>query len=125
MCIRDRQSDLAAASLAWMGRIQTSPTTALGPVFQFCASNGAGRFCDGNFQTEPGYFGIEFEIAGNLHYGWLRAVGDPVNVRSTIFEWAYEDVPGRSIAVGAVPEPDAATLALFSLAALLRRRRRG
>jgi len=112
-------TDLDEDLLRWAG--SRSPT--LGPVFQSCFSNGAGRFCSGNFQIEPGYYGIEFDIAGELHYGWIRAVADRTFVISTTFEWAYEDVPGRPIAVGAIPEPSTGVLLFTGLAIFANRRR--
>jgi hypothetical protein len=106
----------------WVYTRRISEDFALGPSFQFCASNGGGRFCLGNFLTEPGFIGIEFDIGGELHYGWLRAIGHPNNVRSTIFEWAYEDVPGRAIAAGAIPEPGVTLLSLAGVLCLALRR---
>ena len=60
--------------LRWAGA--ASPT--IGAAFHACASSGAGRFCSGNFMNEPGFYGIEFEIAGATHYGWIPCGGRSV-----------------------------------------------
>ncbi len=55
-----------------------------------------------------GYFGVRFQAADGLHYGWVRArmpiqtsiyfEGSPV-----ILEWAYETRPNTPILAGATP----------------------
>ena len=105
---------------------------------------GAGRGQIGNSSTYQEQFGglsydtssyIGFRFDGdratsgrqNL-YGWARATFNSHNDWN-IHEWAYEDVIGEAIAVGAtgvIPEPTSASLGLLALGAVgLRRWRKG
>jgi hypothetical protein len=78
----------------------------------------------GNFGTGsaiglwPGvnaYVGIELEISGLPHYGWIHIASDSFSSGS-ILDWAYETRAGVAIEAGAgVPEPS--SLALLGLAA--------
>lgn len=64
--------------------------------------------------SSDGYLGVQFEIEGNTHFGWvyIRAGGN----NGWIDEWAYESTPGVGIVAGTVPEPS--TVLLFALGAL-------
>jgi hypothetical protein len=84
----------------------------------------SGGFCVGDFSALGAFLGLEFDIGGATHYGWARLQGDPFFVRLEVQEWAYETVPGRPIASGAIPEPGGAALAAFAAALLALRRRR-
>ncbi len=96
----------------------------ISPDIQICVTNGAGSGCDGNFVGRTGIFGVEFDIAGQTHYGWVRATGAPSAVRMEFSDWAYESEPGVPILAGAVPEPSGAALLALGAAAVASRRRR-
>ncbi|MBK7569992.1 MAG: T9SS type A sorting domain-containing protein [Bacteroidetes bacterium] len=48
-----------------------------------------------------GAIGVQFEISGNLHYGWIRLESDLNTVFVTVFDFAYESVPEIAIESGA------------------------
>jgi hypothetical protein len=85
----------------------------------------SGGFCVGDFSVLGAFLGLEFDIGGQTHYGWARLQGDPFFVRLEVQEWAYETVPGRPIASGAIPEPGGAIFVLLAGAMLALKRRRG
>ncbi|MDF7801818.1 hypothetical protein P4C99_20235 [Pontiellaceae bacterium B1224] len=70
------------------------------------------------------YFGIEFEVEGATHYGWVNIVlgpeenlygfEDPITA-----SWAYESTPGAGIVAGAIPEPSTGILTVGGSLALL------
>lgn len=81
--------------------------------------------------TQPGigYIGFTFEHKnGGTHYGWVKVnmVGVTHNA-FTLLDYAYEDMAGKAIQVGPVPEPGSlGLLATGALGLLLwRRTRRG
>lgn len=88
-----------------------------------CA-NAGGLVCFGEFLGVDAFLGIEFEIDGGTHYGWIRISGSPNAVAGVIQEWAYESVPNRSILAGAIPEPSSAVLIGISVCGFAMRRRR-
>jgi hypothetical protein len=62
---------------------------------------------------DHGMFGVNFDIDGESHYGWVRlSTGMDDQYSSYILhDWAYETQPGIGITAGTVPEPS--TWALF------------
>ncbi len=62
-----------------------------------CAGVGylGSQFCG----TGEGYIGVEFDVSGNTHYGWVR-----VNVMDSsnfiVMDYAYESTPNMAIAAG-------------------------
>lgn len=83
------------------------------------------------FYKDEAYIGLEFEIDGMTHYGWLSTKlepGDyPWNSRpasNRITGFAYETGPGVPIFAGAIPEPSVLLLVLSATAAILVRRQR-
>ncbi len=75
---------------------------------------------------DSAYAGLEFQLNGQTHYGWLR-VGAPIPELNGgwIYEYAYDTRPGAAILAGAVPEPSAAALlGLAGVALWLFRRRK-
>jgi hypothetical protein len=69
------------------------------------------------------YVGVQFEIGGNTHYGWVEVEVPFRGVNGgTIRSFAYETQPGVPILAGAVPEPSALLLLTSGLALPLCRR---
>lgn len=98
-----------------------------GVLINSCRGGGGGISCSGNFfQSFPfEYLGVEFQIEGALHYGWVELESLEDFARLEIHGFAYEDQPGVSIIAGQIPEPSVALLwAMFGSVVLLRRRRR-
>ncbi|MFT5104765.1 MAG: hypothetical protein ACI8XO_002975 [Verrucomicrobiales bacterium] len=57
-----------------------------------CFSSG-GQFCGGNFLGGINYLGVEFDIAGNTHYGWVEIDINEYTARidsGAAREWAKE-----------------------------------
>jgi len=82
-----------------------------GSVFCSCVNIGCIGFYAG---LDSAYAGLEFQLNGQTHYGWLR-VGAPMPEFNGgwIYEYAYDTRPGAAIFAGAVPEPS--TFALLGL----------
>lgn len=74
---------------------------------------------------DSAYAGLEFQLDGQTHYGWLR-LGAPIPELNGgwLYEYAYDTRPGATIVAGAVPEPSAAALLALASAALWFFRRR-
>jgi len=72
-------------------------------IFHGCVTVGCGP---DPFHDVTAYWEVQFEIDGNLHYGWVQ-VATPGNIRNggTFLDWAYNSVPGQLILAGQVPEP--------------------
>jgi hypothetical protein len=65
-------------------------------------------WCIGAFHGVTAYWGVQFEIEGNLHYGWVQVEmpqlpGLYAN-GGTILDWAYNSIHGQPILAGQVPE---------------------
>jgi hypothetical protein len=81
--------------------------------------------CAGRFKGQHAYMGVEFDIAGGTHYGWIDMYVAADGPYAEIYGWAYETQPGVSILAGAVPEPSTVLLmAAGSLALLYSRARK-
>lgn len=62
--------------------------------------------CAGRFKGQHAYMGVEFDIAGGTHYGWIDLYVAEYGPYAEIYGWAYETDPGVSILAGAgIPEP--------------------
>jgi hypothetical protein len=75
----------------------------LGPIglcFTSCMNVG----CLGLFTCQNAYMGVEFEIGGRPHYGWVRVDCSLGGVNGgLVTEYAYETRPGVPIKAGAKP----------------------
>ena len=77
---------------------------------------------EGDFVGQLAYMGIEFQRAGNTHYGWaLLEVGSFGPVMG-IDSWAWDTRPGASILAGAVPEPSCISLCVLGILLMFTRR---
>jgi hypothetical protein len=83
-----------------------------------CAAFPEGIVCIGDFNNVIGFLGLEFEISGQTHYGWMRINTDEFSIIAggTALDYAYSTAPGQGILAGAIPEPS--TTLLFVLGAL-------
>ena len=90
-------------------------------VMSACASGGGGIFCDGNFLGGTDYLGVEFDISGTTHYGWVEVESREFFQFVSIQRWAYESEPGVPIRAGQIPEPSALALLLVGLSLATRR----
>jgi hypothetical protein len=70
------------------------------------------------------FVGFSFPIGGINHFGWVRV--DVNNVAGTFLvkDWAYQDVAGRPIGAGQIPEPGTLGLLAAGATGLLALRRR-
>lgn len=90
--------------VGWMGA-QDSPYTFLLSGWRDIGDPsyiGAGEFAG----MESAYAGLQLQINGNTHYGWIR-LGAPLPFLNGgwIYDYAYEARPGVPILAGAIPEP--------------------
>ena len=61
--------------------------------------------------------GVEFDIEGATHYGWIDLFVGEYSPYAEIYGWGYETDPGVSILAGAgvVPEPSTFSLLIGGL----------
>ena len=105
-------TDLTPGPFEWYQTQYYPSGQPIGANFSSCVG---GIGCIGFFAgLDWAYAGLEFQLNGQTHYGWLR-VGAPMPEFNGgwIYEYAYDTRPGAAILAGAVPEPS--TLALLSL----------
>lgn len=80
------------------------------------ATDGNGR----NFLGVVRYFGVQLNLSGNTHYGWIAARADNPE-DGYVLGFAYEDVANMGISMGdqgAVPEPSSMALMAAGAAGL-------
>lgn len=87
--------------------------------FAICLSSSGGSGCSGRFVGQRAYMGVEFDIEGAIHYGWINIRVSALSPYAEIYGWAYETVPGVSIPAGAVAIPEPATITLLAAGGLL------
>jgi hypothetical protein len=91
---------------------------------------GGGPVPVGLFYGTTAYMGVQFQIASEWHYGWVRIRGGTAGVSDDgqqfylnppgwILDWAYEARPNTPIFAGQVPEPSTCALVGLGLFALL------
>lgn len=89
-----------------------------------CAVFGGQLSCPGNFLEGLDILGLEFDIAGQTHYGWIEIESFPRFGPVNFQRWAYESEPGVGILAGAVPEPSVPLMVGVAIVAWVSRRRR-
>jgi hypothetical protein len=80
--------------------------------------------CFGDYVGTTRFAGVEFEIGGQTHYGWLQVRAAELRTDVWIEEWAYESEPGVPIRAGAIPEPSGGVLVVIGGVLLMCRRRK-
>jgi hypothetical protein len=81
-------------------------------ILSSCPAGGGGVVCSGEFVGGFDYLGIEFDISGQTHYGWMEIESSDLGARAFVHRWAYETEPGIPIMAG-IPEPSAGVLLGF------------
>jgi hypothetical protein len=66
------------------------------------------KACGSTTKFAAGYLGLEFQINGQIHFGWAQVAisvhsGFRAQMRTTLVDFAYETVPGRAIKTGQIP----------------------
>ena len=84
-----------------------------------CLNGSGGYTCVGRFVGQHAYMGVEFNIDGATHYGWIDVNVASLSPGAEIYGWGYETIPGASILAGAVPEPSTLHLIAIGAAAFL------
>lgn len=76
------------------------PGTLIGPGSTWATMSYAGTTDYQGVMTPPetAYFGLRFEIAGQVHYGWVQ-IEEGLTDQS-VLAWGYETTPGTAIAAG-------------------------
>jgi len=80
---------------------------------------GSPPFAPGGNGSATGFVGIQFDISGAIHYGWLEVIVSRESGRPTgleVLSAAYETIAGADIQTGAIPEPASVGLGLGLLA---------
>ena len=70
------------------------------------------------------FFGIEFQIGGDTHFGYIDVEGQHDTVGVIVYGWAYETTPNTPIVATQVPEAGKAACAMMGLLLCVLRRRR-
>ena len=78
-----------------------------------CLSTGTA----GRFAGQHAYMGVAFEIADEIHYGWIELIVQSAFAAAYIYGWGYETDPGVPILAGAsaIPEPSTTMLMIGGL----------
>ncbi|MCC6676305.1 MAG: hypothetical protein IT436_04100 [Phycisphaerales bacterium] len=96
---------------------------------RFAVDTGLGSWGRWVYGAPHAFFGIRFDIIGQTHLGWARAQinfhSEPVPRYSvTVFDYAYESVPGAPVVAGAIPAPGAVAVLELGVLCVIPRRRR-
>ena len=71
-----------------------------GPAATFTTSY-SGSVNGGAFGDNRGFLGVQFQIGGNTHFGWVDLEVDTDLGATRIYGWAYENLADTQIKVGA------------------------
>ncbi|MDW7981129.1 MAG: hypothetical protein RMH97_11235 [Verrucomicrobiales bacterium] len=94
---------------------ETTPFGVAGPYFSSYSSIGV----LGLFTNQTAYAGLQFHIAANVHYGWIKVQEIPWLLGGGIvYEYAYDMRPGVPVLAGIVPEPSSWSILGLALSAL-------
>jgi len=109
--------------------LNLAPLTLIGPA-SFYGSNTTTNTAQFNLNSDNNLVGFRFQNEANsnqIHYGWFRVRFGATYAGTAgdrfLVEYAYDDVAGRPIEAGAIPEP--ASLGLLAAGALGLAARRG
>jgi hypothetical protein len=91
-----------SAELEWFGHESSFATLGI-----WLSTGTSGRFVG-----QHAYMGIEFDIDGATHYGWINLRVAELGPGVEIYGWAYESTPNTPILAGAIPEPSTLLLLL-------------
>jgi hypothetical protein len=72
-------------------------------------------FYGGNFSGKDAFIGLQFQIAGSTHYGWIEVNNYQDVAAGQVLGWAYETTPDMPIFAGEAPEPSISVLAAFAV----------
>jgi len=102
--------------------VNTSPVGALWATANVVVTNNGFPFSVSGFNLNtPGQFGFRFfdSVASDYIYGWGSMVveGTPIGSGYKITEAYYNETPGTTINVGAVPVPEPSSIALLAIGA--------
>ncbi len=87
---------------AWNASLTLASGINIGSVFTCCINTRFGLVCLGLFTGQNAYMGVEFEIDGELHYGWVGVDCSIAGVNGGwVTEYAYQTRPGVAIKAGA------------------------
>lgn len=128
LSIPDTPPDMGAKvlNLDWGEEIGASPTPpadwvapSTTPLFSSCQAEGCiGLWLPEN-GTEKGYFGVQFDIDGSTHYGWVYLDNNWAGLGGgDIIEWAYESTADMPILAGAGIVPEPSTFLMLTLGGL-------
>jgi hypothetical protein len=67
--------------------------------------------------NETQYFGFQFDIGGNTHYGWAAVSQQLGSADLHVGQFAYEDTPDTPIQIGGAEIPEPSSMALMLLGA--------
>jgi hypothetical protein len=109
-------------NLATGANVNTSPVNgSWGTANVAVTNNGFPQFASGFVLNTSGQFGFRFfdSVASDSIYGWGSMVieGDPIGSGYKITEAYYNQTPGTTINVGAVPVPEPSSIALLAIGA--------
>jgi hypothetical protein len=76
----------------------------------------------GQFYNLNAFVGVEFEIEGETHYGWVQFDNPNPIYGGYVTGFAYETEPNTAIEAGAIPEPSTIGLFIMGLGVFVYRR---